>query len=352
MISENDQQDGLKAWQPESSCVAVPYKQSRLSAGFLRSTPAAWFPGLAAQWLPFQHSSSVEFQVLEVKPVLSLVAASFDHDLQATAGWSVDDESFVLYSTARSRDLLANAVAPDQKPRVKPILVDYLARRLVISLLNSWSGFDLNKLTYEAEMNLSAFHPEAYIVLKLNINSEKAAFGFGLSKGLVNGLDGLWRRQIKASRRSAYADRYSSKNSLDFKIELARLSLAPNAISNYLQSGSMIDLEIPVSDKAILRNNDDPWISVQLRNVEGQFGLEVNSLSPVLPQAAPGTTALSIELGQVTLSNSDLIEYEQPGANIQSGLPLSNIVNLSIRGERVAAAQLLNYQGRWALKVL
>lgn len=352
MISDNEQQEGLKAWSPEAGCQQIISSHARLSAGFLRSAPAAWFPGLASHWLPFQHSSGLEMQILEVRPVLSLAASSFEQSLEATAGWIVDEESFVLYSSSDVRSALAELLVPDLKSSVKPVLIEYLARRLAISLLSSWSGFEITKLVYDSEMNFSAFQPEAFISARINLNNQKISFGFGLSKGLVQNLDGLWRRQIRASRRSAFSERYATKSNLHFKVELARLSLAPNAIASYLNSGSIIDLEMPVSDNAIICINQDAWLGVRLKSIQDNFVFEVTNLSPVLPQPAAGTTALCIEFGEIILSNAELVEYEQPGAVIQSSIKLSNLVQLSIRGETVASAELLNYQGRWALKIL
>jgi flagellar motor switch/type III secretory pathway protein FliN len=340
----------IKAWSAEDLGSAISENHLRLSKGFLRSSPSAWFPGLATHWLPLQHSSGVEIKVLEVQPLVSL--NNFSAQMLPVAAWSLDQDHMILMTDLDSQDILLRTIIPGSDKLIRPILIEYLARRFALSLFGTWVGAEGSTLLYQEEFNFQEFKAESFIFVRASLNAEPLNFAFALSRGIVDSMDGLWRRQLKASRRSALAERLGFKDKVQVAAEIARLSLAPQEIASYLNSKTLIDLEIPVSSKVILKVDDEAWLSSKIINAAGRFVFETSSTNPILAQVAAGTTALSIELGKLSVSVQEFVEYEQEGAIIESSLPLSNRVNLVIRGEKLAQAELLNYQGRFALKVI
>ena len=78
----------------------------------------------------------------------------------------------------------------------------------------------------------------------------------------------------------------------------------------------------------------------------------------MLPGPAPihaipdGATRLSISLGSISIDSMMLQEVAQPGAMLETALPLSNKVSMLINNEKVGEAQLCVYEGRYALSVL
>jgi hypothetical protein len=59
----------LGSWDPARVARRIEPIEARLSRGFFRCKPEGWFPGLNAQWFTLAHSIGVELKVQEVRPL-------------------------------------------------------------------------------------------------------------------------------------------------------------------------------------------------------------------------------------------------------------------------------------------
>ena len=343
---------GVQSWDPHTSCKNVDSFEIRMSRGFLRSAPARWFPGLNSHWLPILHSTGIEFKVLEVAPLLT--SAMIDlNELEALGAWFIDDEPLVLYADSASRTTLAQAFIPNSSRYARKTVIEYLCRRVAISLQASWSGMESSRISYDSEFAYEDFRAQAWIRVRASINNEKVVFAFGLGRLLAEKLDGLWRRQIRPGGNSALIlNKQQRQGSNTVRFELARLSVAPQSLPAYLKAGSLIDLEIPLSTNLTLKLGEESWLTAALCCCDDRFALETVSLNPSALQVVEGATPLCIEFGSITVDSLTCAELEQPGAMIETGLPVSDLVQLSIRGEKVGRARLVRFEGRFALSIL
>lgn len=347
----------VQPWIPCNHYKTVEEFEVRMSKGFLRSLPGRWFPGLSSHWLPLFHSNGVDFKVFEITPLLSLSGSRLSesheqNDFVAFGAWNLDDEPIAVYADSISRDRLIQAFVPNSSRNTRRIMLEYLARRTAISLQASWSGMSSSQLRYDSEFNLLAFKPQSWIRVRASLNGERVSFAFGLGRGVTEKLDGLWRRQIKPSGTALSLNRFYNTPSSLVRIELMRLSVSPASLPAYLKSGSLIDLEIPLSSSVTLRLGEENWLAASLCCCEGSLVLENNSLSPTSLQISEGATPLCIELGSITLDSATCVELEQVGAMVNTEIPLSDMVQLSIRGEKVGRARLVVFEGRFALSIL
>lgn len=334
----------VQPWIPYQRLKEVDITSLRLSRGFLRSAPARWFPGLSAHWLPLLHANGIEFQVLDVVPL-----AKYEDELQALGAWSLDDEMVVVYSDSFSRSTLAEAIVPASGRCARQVVIEYLCRRIAVSLQSSWSGKDSAQVNFDAEFDASNFRPHAWVRVRAVLNDNKVNFVFGVSRLVAEKLDGLWRRQLRSTRAQQLIG--SQGNSM-LRIELTRLSVGPQALPAYLRSGSLIDLEIPLSSNVTLRVGDEPFVSASLCHCDEKFVTESQALHGAALQIFEGATPLSIEFGRIAADATLLTEIEQQGAMLESGLPVSDEVSLNIRGEKVGRAKLVTFEGRFAISVL
>lgn len=329
----------LTAWDASRYVRKIDSRESRYSRGFLRCRPEKWFPGFPTHWLPLAHSLGVELKATEVKPALGLPVG-----LEISFGGTVDGEPVrVAIDTASSRILL-NAIVPGTSPIGSEIVLEYLARRFLASLAMSWSGPQSSVVQFDSQ----AVHRETDIsgAVKFSgtVNGEAVTVWLALGKSLVERLDGLWRRQVQSTVKPQEAG-------TGVNIEISQLAVPPTLLVEYLKSGTVIDLEVPVSDSVTLRLGGKAWQAGRLCDVDGKIGFETLPgpvSAPVLPE---GTTRLSIQFGSVTLDASAIAEMAQPGAIWTSAIPLSDAVQLVINGEKVGAATLCCYQGRFAITV-
>ncbi len=329
----------LVLWEAERHLRELSANEARLSRGFLRSHPASWFPGFAAHWLPLTHSLSIEIKLIEVRPVVNLPAA-FDYSFVA----SVDQEPIGLGLSFDSARNLLDAIVPGGSTASEQIVLEYLARRLITSLGLCWSGPESTAVRFEPRQKYSNMNVSGGVKLALHVNGKSCEVWLALGQVLISNLDALWRRQLQATNRQGSGTEL-------IHLEIVRLAVPPSMLSEYLKPGTVIDLEVPVSDQILLRSSTGPWIQARLCNIEGRLGCEALP-GPAQSKAQPeGTTALHIQFGSVQVERSQLSELGQFGAVWDTGLALGAPVQMLINDEVVSNGTLCVYEGRFAVSV-
>lgn len=327
----------LAAWEPGRVLRSVSAAEALLSRGFLRSRPEKWFPGFAALWLPLAHALGCSLRIGEVKPVrdLSLV---YSEGCFARVG----NQAIVVAADPAVLQTIADLVLPGVGQPERSILTEYLARRLIFTLTNSWTGPQLGKVTFLGQEHQAPL--SGAVKLSFYLDDRLCTVWVGLTDGLVEMLDGLWRRQVQSVRRS-------TGNSVKIDLEIAQLALPLLGLSDHLKKGAVIDLGIAASDSVIIRCDNKPWLPGRLCQIDGVFGVETSS-GPVSSVPIPeGATRLSVELGSFVLDAVMLAELGQVGALCSSELPLSNRVAMLINHEKVAEATLSTLANRFVLVV-
>ena len=329
-------------WNPAKALRAFEDNEVNLSRGFLRCTPQQWFPGLAAQWLPLSHALSVELKVLEIKKLLEIMPT-----IKLSAGYhaSLDTEQVALLLDEHAATVLVSAFSPDGTDKANDVVLEYLARRTLGSLALSWSGYESSSFSFRSSIDPYSMEFPGYVQAHLRVNNESCSVWFGLGQGLVDRIDGLWRRQVRLRSKG-------NESSGEYTVELAQLGVPPSMLTQYVKSGTVIDLETVASDKAFLRNDSEQIMNCRLFRVKSKFGIELLQGPAGVPSVPKGTTRLSISLGKVKIATEDMAEILQPRALWESELSLTDHVEMVINGEKVASAQLGIYEGRFALTVL
>lgn len=327
-------------WEPQTALRNHDSRAVNYSRGFLRCRPEKWFPGFAASWLPISHALGVELRVTEVQPQLQ-VPQGVDYGYAGTL-----NREYVGILMAESTAMqLAEVLVPSSPGIAQNLILEYLARRALGSLNSAWSGPEVSKFVFDRNIDPFAIQAEAYIKCSFFVNNMQFAFWVALGQGLVNTLDGLWRRQLRSSSKTSLA-------SLDLVLEVATLAVPPSMLADYTNPGTMIDLEVPAGDSITLRSRGKSWLPAKLCSVDGKFAIEIlpgAANNPSLPQ---GHTRLAIELGRLELDPFSVIEISQIGAIYSTNLDLTSTVNLMVNDERIAEATLCVYEGRFAISVV
>jgi len=313
--------------------------QARLTRGFLCCEPQKWFPGFAMQWLPLIHSLGAEVKIAAVEPSLD-VPASWTNGYLAR----VDDDAMLVLVEPESREVFLEAFCPGYLQKAGGVLEEYLARRLLTSLVMSWSGPESSSVVYAGECDLDSAHVVAGVRIDLSVNRHPCSFWILLGIFLVERLDGLWKRQLRSTARQGVS-------AMDLALEVAQLAVPPSLLADYMKPRAVIDLETPVSDRLLLRDKGSAWSLARMHNLDGKLGFELLDDAIPTPRLPEGTTRLTIEFGLEQLEPVAISELTQHGAIWETGIELDGHVNISINGEKVADADLMVYEGRFAIRV-
>lgn len=335
--SSGSYQQKLSPWKPGESLRVVSSQEVRLSRGFLRSRPDKWFPGFAAQWLPVAHALGCGLKIVEVKPVLN---HSFDASQSFLA--RLEQESIVIMAEEFTSQTLAEVILPGAGSQEKLLLLEYLARRLVFTLVNSWTGPQLGRVAFIGLGQSCDMAGAIKVVFYLD--DRLCTVWIGLGAGLIDSMDGLWRRQVQSVSRA-------TSESAEIGLEIGQIAVPLTGLAEHLKKGAVIDLGVGVSDLLTMRCNNRPWLPGRLCQIDGLFGVETVR-GPVGAAVIPdGSTRLSIELASFTVESTELSELAQVGAVFSSGVAVDNRVKLLINNEMVGEAVLAVLGNRFVLLV-
>lgn len=327
----------LTSWDPGKCLSVVQSQEVRLSRGFLRSRPDKWFPGFAAQWLPLAHALGCSLKIVEVKPLME-----YSFDASECFAAKIDDQHMVVMAEPLSAQTLTDVILPGVGTEESSLLLEYLARRLIFTLANSWTGPRLGKVSFVG-LGQSCDISGA-VKLLFYLDDRPCTVWIGLGAGLIESLDGLWRRQVQSVTRSP-------GKSVNIELEIAQIAIPLTGLAEHLKRGAVIDLGVVVSDFVTMRCNNRPWLPGRLCQIDGVFGVETTR-GPVGTATIPdGSTRLSIELGSFSVEPGVLSELAQVGALCSSDIPVSNKVKLLINHEKVADGTLSTLGNRFVLVV-
>ncbi|MFN4894481.1 MAG: hypothetical protein ACK5GN_12750 [Pseudomonadota bacterium] len=332
----------VEPWEPRQVLRSLDTREARLTNGFLRCHPERWFPGFAERWTPMVSVLGCDLQVLEIKPTLLLP----DEGWQCFRG-SIESEGVLFAVEQQTAELFAEELVPNVGSGLPgSLIVDYLVQRCMAVLgMSQTVSETAGGMIFHGRCSYDEVAAIASVRLSLLLNSTPCTVMVSLGQELVERMDRLWRRQVHSSVRP------SAEGGM-LRFELAQLGVPPHLLSEYVSKGTVIDLEVPVSDSVTLRVGSKLFMPARMVDIDGMLGCQtVQGTAPVLT-IPDGTSRLSVEIASVSADQAALSELGQVGAVFNTGRPIGSRVILSINQERVAEARLSTYQGRYAVEVL
>ena len=335
----------LEPWEPREFLRTVTQNEIRYSRGFLQSNPAVWFDSFALHWLSLFQVLGTEVRVLDVVTRLGL-----PRDLGYSVVVEADGEPAVIAFESDLEQGIAKAVAGTAPPTGRDVLLDYIARRLVSTLVASWSEESPLKCYYISSRSVREVDPLGSVGLRISVAGQSGTIWFGLGSRLLTRFDALWRDRLYCEETNAGPDRAGEKQQIS--LELAELAIPPAMLIDYMRSGSVIDLELPVSDRVWIKVDGFPWLEGELCQFNAQFAVCVTSIECERREFPEDSTRVSVEIGRAEIDSEAMPEYEQIGAILATASEVSAEAALIISGENVAHARLGQANGRFALRIM
>lgn len=349
MIAEENSGESrpkLERWEPEKQVRRVYVEEARLSRGLFAADPVVWFSQLGDHWKALFHSLGLEVAFEGTRKSLELPA-----DLVNLSRCEFDGEAAVMGYATDSAAIVAEAVVPGLAPEIQPVIIEYISRRLLATLAKSWGGPETLSCNFAGEFQSDFPEISAAIGLDLQVSSEPCSIWFGLGPRAAGKLDRAWKMLLIESNISP-GENVHSDHVYRVSVELAELAVPPAMLIDYMRSGMIIDLEVPVSDHVRILVDDELWAEGELCQFKGTAAVQITDTQPT-PQVFPeSTTRVRVEIAQTELDRESLLEQGQRGAILVCDGPLSNSASLIISGENVASALVGTINGQFAIKIL
>lgn len=344
-ITRQDEAE-LRGWEPELALRRLSAVEARFSRGFSCADPLEWFSGMEKHWVPLFH-------FLESSIALKRCQLSFEMPphIDRHTIIQVDGEPAVLGLTGIGMETVVRPLASRAGTVAEGLFIEYLERRLLTSVMKSWIGSAPPRCVFVSEQPATPIDVLGVVKVSLEIAQTPFDLYIGLGPRAVEKLDSLWRKRLIDERRRKGEDVLSDKV-YHASIDLTELAVPPAMLIDYMRTGTLIDLEVPVSSLGLVRLDGRPWAEGEICQYNGSLAFVVRRTN-LTPRAFPeGTTRVRIELGQVELDHEGVIEHHQPGAVMLTTTPVGANASLVISGENVASAVIYDINGNFALSVL
>lgn len=336
--SAQNEEPQLVVWDYENRLQKVDGLRIRLSKGFLKCKPDRWFPSFSSEWMPLLHSLGLEAKIASVTTTLELSTG-----LDVGYGGTVEGEGFGIFFDRDAVRGIIDSIVPGSFPEVRDLVLEYMARRVVATLASTWSGGSAWEIYFDNRVDPFSLKFLGAIKIELTLNTVPMVVWIGLGERAIDKLDGLWRRQVHSSTKN--------EPHMDLHVEVSQLAVPPTDLVAYTRSGTVIDLEVPITDTVTIRSQGRSLFVARIVNLDGRLGLETLPLPPTNQILPEGMTRVAVEFGKIVLDPQIVGEYSQPGTVWDTGLGLSENVLMVISGETMARAVLCEYQDRFALSV-
>lgn len=315
--------------------------EARFANGFLRCHPEKWFPGVGTRWSPILSALGSDLRVGEIKPTLVLP------DAQSLCFRGIfGGEPGIVAIDSNSARIIAQEIAPGvTKPNEMHVVLEYVVQRFLAIVGMCQAGTDVAAVEVDGRCSSSDAKLVGSIKISFSLNSSPVSVLIGVGEKVAEMMDGLWRRQLHSAARMAHQPG-------TLRVEVAQLGVPPQMLSEYLSKGTVIDLEVPVSDAVTLRVGHKAFMPARLVEVEGRLGCQVIQGSLTNLAVPDGTSRLSIELASMAADAALLTELGQVGSVLVLDMAPGQQVSIVINQEKVADAKLCVYQGRFAVEVL
>ena len=336
----------LSAWEPEHRLRQLSPEEARFSRGFLCADPLAWFANLPEQWVPLFHWLETEVSLDSLE-----FAFGFPEELARVSVVEFNSELGVLGMDQLAIEAISQRISPEVSGVAEDVLLEYVERRILSSLSKGWSGDESLQCFYLASRETSQVDLLGHVKLTVHVAGVPSAFWLGLGPRMVERVDSAWRRHLFEQQRAQGKDVLSDQMH-SVSIELAELAVPPAMLIDYMRSGTVIDLEVPVGKDVVARLDEVPWISGELCHFHGNLALTVTESAVTQKNLPEGTTRVRVEIARAELDHEGIVEHQQEGAVLLTRIPINSNASLVISGENVASAVIHELDGRFALSVL
>jgi hypothetical protein len=330
-------------WDPSKQLKVYDANHVRFSLGFLRSDPSTWFKRLGQHWLTLFHAVGIEVRVKDVA-----VSLDFPDGLNRVTPFEIDGELCVIGLDSESQQAIVHGIAPGCEEIERDITIEYIERRLISTLNSTWAEINhplncfFSPTTNPAEVFGS-------VSVTIQVGEFPCVLWFGLGPKILERLDTMWRAKL-IEKQSGEIDINGGLKNLS--IQLAELAVPPAMLIDYMRTGAIIGLNIPVSSEVILKLNSQPWARGTLGQFKGNFAIEITSLQPPEFAHPEQTTAVEISIAELEVDDEAVIEYGQVGAILPTNTALTATSSMVINNEHVTSALVGQIDNQFALNVL
>jgi hypothetical protein len=316
------------SWNPRDYLAEVSYERARLSSGFLQAEMSKFFPKLTEIWRPLFFALGIKEPAINYQ--LLLEQSSLKNFDGFTAGYEINSLPGYISIDPNSVEIITQAITSNKLMNASgDIIISYLLRRFLVSLEKAWVGVNKIKVAYSETMSEAINEIPATVKINLELNDKIASIVFGIPLNLVE----IFNQAALNFNKTNLSEK------TELSIELFGVFVPPDALLDYLRSGTIIKDSKPFTDNVNLYANGRPWAQGILKTCQDKFAIEISNLIFPKIESSTGNTRISVQLERIPI-NQDIKSYKTLGSIILTDLRLNSPLSLFVSGEKIASANM------------
>ncbi len=314
-------------WQLAEEVESLDPKIIKYGIGFLNSRPQNWIPNFSSFWTPLLELLNFEVAVLDIQP-------TFDFPISGNSLWlgAFENNKIGVSCEPFVAKYLASLFITDIDSLTSKVLEDYLARRLMQSLVASWTGPSLSHFQYFGASSMKDFEPSAGIKITMSVNGRQVTLWLLIEELLLKKLDNLWRRQTTTFNIKKLESRRYQLVLYSQQIQLEELETSL-VIGNKIYLAGLDPRFVTMRDIV----NDSTW-KIKLYSSSDQLVMKILE-SNVPYQLDVRDLLMRVTFPEITLSTEQL-QLNTNESFISTGLAPGTELLIKVSDETVAQAKL------------
>ena len=269
-------------------------------------------------------------------------------------------------------EIISDILAPDSLSTYDSVVIEYVARRFFSTLVQCWSGPRVNTFNFKRNAEFSEdyeFEFCAHFDINFQLNGQGCECKLLIGPKIKNILHELWHKQNnieqdKTDSVLADDDFDISEDGVEAAFEvpeepisivISELAIPESDLTDYLESGTLINLEQNVDDRVSLKlNTDNSWMTGKLVTISDidKFGIKIIESDVSEAEIAKGSVKASFVLGEIEKSEISKVDFKTFDIIFNTGVNVNNKVDIIVNNEQVAKGKLMIHDGNLAIEVL
>jgi hypothetical protein len=332
-------------WQPKEALALIEPKQLRYSGGFLAAQPNLWFSELRQNWSKFADHLG---KSLDVKGVQTI--AELPDNLSHYYTISINSEPAVIGIKADDVSTLVGLLQDSPPALAGEIFLEYLVRRFVSSLQKSWNQKDSALNCYYVQSGrVPSLVVDGAIHIEVMLGHDLLPIWIGLSPVTVDKIDHIWKQKQAPETLDVASE---GQEIVAIEVNLVELAVPPSLLIDYLRTGAVIDLAVPISSNVLLRVEGIGKVLGELVRFGENYAIKIVGEVEEEASLPPGTTRLGVEIANIKIARARFLDILKSKGCFQTAEAVTNNVSLKIGDEEVAQGVVAVLDRRFVLKVL
>ncbi len=351
MVSKSDSKITLvnytpKKWNAKETLPQVDDLKIRYNSGFLKTNFTDFFSPFYTEWKKLLEFFHIHCELISITPVLK-----YPKENLTAASISINKQPCYMAFDQEIEQAILGAFIKNQLHQNVSSITEYVQKKLLYSLKNSFKGNVLFKLGYDSPISIDDIKDVFGVVeLCFKINNKNASIWFMLNQEMTDRIDTFYKNKSGRER-----DDETDGLNIELTIILASLTVQTSCLSDYTKTGAVIELGQPQDTKVAIEKYNQIIATGELYNFNDHFAIKITDITKPqikIEDVFSDTTTVNIDFDLVEMKQKEFKTQMQPDSYLTTIKNISDMgVTISVAENTIAVGEVCLVNDKLAVRI-